>query len=104
MALDKAQDYLARKRIHQVQDWGAVKLDAEGHALQALLEERQTALPLRSTKSFLTYSVEKLDKKSASYQASCALWQDGLPLILPELLQFLGWVSSFSHVLRPRLT
>ena len=46
-------------------------------------------LPLRMTKSFLTYSVEKLEKNSAPYQVSCALWQDGFPLILPELLKFL---------------
>ena len=94
MALDKAQEYLARKLIHQVRDWGSVELDAEGQELQALLEERQATLPLRSTKSFLTYSVEKLDKKSASYQASCSLWRDGLPLILPDLLQFLRYVNN----------
>jgi len=46
-------------------------------------------LPLRATKSFLNYSVDKLEKSSPSYQASCALWQDSFPIILPELLQFL---------------
>ncbi|KAJ9134810.1 Nuclear import and export protein Msn5 [Pleurostoma richardsiae] len=90
MALDKAQTYLARRQIHKITDWGAVELDAEGLALQAELEERQMLLPLRSTKSFLTYSVEKLEKNSPSYEASCALWQDGIPVILPELLQFLA--------------
>lgn len=43
------------------------------------------------TKSFLTYSVEKLEKNSPPYQASCALWQDSFPLILPELLKFLRY-------------
>lgn len=96
MALDKAQSYLARRRIHEISDWGSVELDAEGLALQAELEERQTLLPLRSTKSFLTYSVEKLEKNSPSYQASCLLWQDGFPVILPELLQFLSHAHA-SH-------
>lgn len=41
-ALDKAQSYLARRRIHEVRDWGALELDAEGLALQAELEERQS--------------------------------------------------------------
>jgi len=40
-ALDKAQDYLVRKRIHEISDWGSFPLDAEGLALQAELEERQ---------------------------------------------------------------
>ncbi|KAI6625150.1 hypothetical protein MCOR07_003075 [Pyricularia oryzae] len=89
MALDKAQRYLASKEVHKIADWGAVPLDAEGLALQAELEERQTMLPLRPTKTFLTYSVEKLDKGSAPYEASCKLWQDGFPIILPHLLQML---------------
>lgn len=42
MALDKARDYLARRRIHEVKDWGTVELDAEGLALQAMMEERQS--------------------------------------------------------------
>lgn len=41
MALDKAQDYLARKQMQNIADWGSVELDAEGQALQAELEERQ---------------------------------------------------------------
>lgn len=39
--LDKAQNYLARSRVHEA-DWGSVELDAEGLALQSELEERQT--------------------------------------------------------------
>lgn len=39
--LDKAQRYLANRRVDQISDWGSVELDAEGLALQAELEERQ---------------------------------------------------------------
>jgi exportin-5 len=42
MVLDKAQDYVSRKRMHEIQDWGSVELDEEGKALQAELEARQT--------------------------------------------------------------
>ncbi|KAB5542622.1 armadillo-type protein [Coniochaeta sp. 2T2.1] len=89
LALDRAQKYIAERRLHEIRDWGSVDLDDEGRALQQDLEDRQARLPLRATKTFLTYSVEKIDKGSAPYQASCALWQDGFPLILPELLNFL---------------
>ncbi|KAK5653569.1 hypothetical protein OQA88_8831 [Cercophora sp. LCS_1] len=94
MGLDKAQAYLAQRRIHEIQDWGSTELDEVGLALQNELEQRQTMLPLRITKSFLTYSVEKLDKGSPPYMASCALWQDGFPLILPELLKFLSYAHA----------
>lgn len=89
IVLDEAQDYLTRKRVSEMNDWGSVELDPEGLELQAQLEDRQSQLPMRSTKSFLTYSVEKLEKSSPVYQASQAMWQDGFPIILPELLQFL---------------
>ncbi|KAK3690039.1 armadillo-type protein [Podospora appendiculata] len=94
IGLDKAQKYLADRRINGISDWGSAELDAEGLALQAEMEQRQTYLPLRSTKSFLTYSVEKLDKNSSAYQASGSLWQDGFPLILPELLKFLRYAHA----------
>ncbi|KAK0610469.1 armadillo-type protein [Bombardia bombarda] len=94
IGLDKAQKYLANRRIHGISDWGSAELDAEGLALQSELEQRQAFLPLRSTKSFLTYSVEKLEKNSAPYQASCQLWQDAFPLILPELLKFLSYAHA----------
>lgn len=41
LALDKAKNYLTNRRAHELTDWGASKLDAEGLALQAELEERQ---------------------------------------------------------------
>ncbi|KAI5854087.1 ARM repeat-containing protein [Durotheca rogersii] len=96
MALDKAQSYLARKQMQNISDWGSVELDAEGQALQIELEERQTVLPLRPTKSFLTCSVDKIDKDTDPHRVSCALWQDGFPSILPELLNFLNHAHA-SH-------
>ncbi|KAK0713838.1 armadillo-type protein [Lasiosphaeria miniovina] len=94
VGLDKVQKYLADRRIHEINDWGSTDLDAEGLALQNEMEQRQSLLPLRLTKSFLTYSVEKLEKNSPPYLASCALWQDGFSLILPELLKFLSYAHA----------
>lgn len=42
LALDKAQNYMVQKRMHEISDWGSVELDEEGKALQVELEERQT--------------------------------------------------------------
>jgi exportin-5 len=43
MALDRAQRYLANRRVHEISDWGSCQLDDEGLALQNELEERQKA-------------------------------------------------------------
>ncbi|KAF6810057.1 nuclear import and export protein [Colletotrichum musicola] len=96
MALDKAKRYLMSHRVHEVKDWGSCELDAEGLALQNELEERQKMLPLRPTKSFLSFSVEKLEKSSAPFQISYRLWNDTFPVILPDLLQFLSHAHA-SH-------
>ncbi|TGJ84001.1 hypothetical protein E0Z10_g4782 [Xylaria hypoxylon] len=96
MGLDKAQGYVLRKGMHEIQDWGSVELDEEGKALQTELEARQTTIPLRLTKSFLTCSVDKVEKGQEPFQVSSILWQDYFPIILPELLKFLSCAHA-SH-------
>ncbi|KAG5920720.1 hypothetical protein E4U42_006095 [Claviceps africana] len=94
LGLDKAQRYLASIRAHEINDWGARELDAEGLALQSELEERLKTLPLRPTKSFLAFSVERLSKSSPAFQASYALWQDRYSNILADLLEYLRFAHA----------
>jgi exportin-5 len=96
LGLSKVRDYLVSRRVHEIQEWGQYRLDAEGQALQAELEERLKALPLRTTKSFLACSTEKVEKDTPAYKVSCNLWRDALPIILPNLLKFLRFVPSHS--------
>jgi hypothetical protein len=42
LGLDKVQKYLIERRVHTIADWGSTDLDAEGLALQAELEQRQS--------------------------------------------------------------
>ncbi|PNY25431.1 Protein MSN5 [Tolypocladium capitatum] len=94
LGLDMAQRYLVSRKAHEIRDWGASELDAEGLALQGVLEERLKALPLRPTKSFLAFSVERLDKASPAFQASYALWQEGFSNILANLLEYLRYAHA----------
>jgi exportin-5 len=96
LSIDKAQRYLANRRVHEIKDWGACDLDAEGLALQAELEDRLKVLPLRMTKSFLAFSVERVEKSWPAFEASQALWGDSITLILPHLLQLLSHAHA-SH-------
>ncbi|KAL3952314.1 hypothetical protein ACCO45_014031 [Purpureocillium lilacinum] len=94
LGLDRAQKYLVSRKAHEIKDWGSAELDAEGLALQNELEERLKALPLRPTKSFLAFSVERLDKSSAAFQASYALWREGYSNILADLLEYLRFAHA----------
>ncbi|TVY16866.1 Uncharacterized protein LARI1_G004643 [Lachnellula arida] len=87
LGLSKVREYLVSRRVHEIQEWGLYKLDAEGQALQAELEERLKA----------TCSTEKVEKDTPAYKVSCTLWRDALPIILPNLLKFLSHAHSFHN-------
>lgn len=50
------------------------------------------ALPLRSTRSFLQHSIERLGRSSPAFKVAHALWQDGFTNILADLLKLLRFV------------
>lgn len=47
------------------------------------------ALPLRATKTVMSVSVERLEQGSQPYDMACRLWHKNIPLILPNVLQFI---------------
>lgn len=97
LGLDKVREYLVSRQVHNIQDWGSYNLDDEGKAMQAELTERVKALPLRPTKSFLGCSTDKTDKDSEPYNIACTLWHDSVPIMLPDLLKFLGHAHAFHN-------
>ncbi|PMD42621.1 ARM repeat-containing protein [Hyaloscypha variabilis F] len=97
LGLSQVRDYLVTRHVHDIDDWGLYQLDAQGQAMQKDLEERLKALPLRTTKSFLACSTEKVEKDSAPHKVSCALWREALPVILPSLLKFLSHAHAFHN-------
>ncbi|KAI9816501.1 MAG: hypothetical protein M1827_001633 [Pycnora praestabilis] len=97
LGMSKVQDYLASRRVHEIADWSSAPLDAEGQAIQTALSGHFQQLPLRRTKAFLAQSNDKLKKGSQPYLIACALWQDTIPLILPNLLQLLSHAHAFHN-------
>jgi exportin-5 len=83
--------------VHEVSDWAAFQLDVDGQAIQAELNERLKALPLRPTKSFLGCSTDKIEKNTDLFKVTCALWHDAAPAILPDLLKFLSHAHAFHN-------
>jgi exportin-5 len=93
----KCRDYIVQHRVHEVSDWSKLPLDDNGQAIQAELNDRIRALPLRMSKGFLGCSTEKVKKDSPAYEVSCRLWHDAVPLILPNLLKFLSHAHAFHN-------
>ncbi|RFU73541.1 hypothetical protein TARUN_8703 [Trichoderma arundinaceum] len=96
LGLDKAQAYLVSHQAHKIQDWGSCELDAEGLALQSELEERLKQLPLRPMKTLLALSVDRVEKSTTAFQATCAIWEEGFANILADLLRLLSYAHA-SH-------
>ncbi|KAF7943458.1 hypothetical protein EAE96_011384 [Botrytis aclada] len=97
LGLNRVRDFLVTRRVHEIQDWSTLQLDSEAQSIQKDMEERLKALPLRTTKSFLGCSTEKLDKEDPAYKVSCTLWRDALPIILPTLLRYLSHAHAFHN-------
>ncbi|PBP25975.1 ARM repeat-containing protein [Diplocarpon rosae] len=97
LGLGKVKDYLVARRVHEIEDWGLYQLDPKGQSIQKELEERLKALPLRSTKSLLACSTEKIDRDSATWKVTLVLWREALPVILPSLLKFLSHAHAFHN-------
>ncbi|KAI9820881.1 MAG: hypothetical protein M1832_003514 [Thelocarpon impressellum] len=93
----KVQQYLVDRRVHEIQDWSSYRLDDEGKAIQAEMEQKFQQLPLAPTKGFLGVSVERVRKGSKSYNIATALWHDIIPVILPNLLKLLSYAHAFHN-------
>ncbi|CUS06929.1 unnamed protein product [Tuber aestivum] len=97
LGLDKVQEYLISRRVNEIPDFTKHVLDTEGQALQNELTEKFKTLPIRATKAFLAVSTEQLRKPSNAHNIACALWHESIPMILPNLLQFLTHAHAFHN-------
>lgn len=97
LGLDRVQEYLTVRRVHQIPDFSKHPLDSEGQTLQNDLTEKFKLLPIRATKAFIAVSTEKLKRPSNAYNVACSLWHDAIPMILPNLLKFLSHSHGFHN-------
>ncbi len=95
LGLETLQQYLSSRAVHKIPDWSAQPLDDEGKALQRHMQSALDALPMRATKTILSVSVERLEENSQPFDMACRLWHKKLPLILPNLLQFISQSQAF---------
>lgn len=95
LGLGDLQQYLASRSVHGIPDWSSHALDEEGRILQTHMQSALDALPLRATKSIMSVSIERLEETSQPFTMACKLWHKNIPLILPNLLQFISRSQAF---------
>lgn len=95
LGLGDLQQYLCSRAVNKLPNWSAHPLDDQGKALQVNMQNALDVLPLRATKTVMSVSVERLEHGSQPYDMACRLWHKNIPLILPNLLQFISQSQAF---------
>ncbi|KAL1958950.1 hypothetical protein VTO42DRAFT_3503 [Malbranchea cinnamomea] len=97
LGLENVGPYLQARNAQKLDNWSLVNLDEEGRALQKQMNLKFQQLPLRTTKTMLAVSTERLKKNDPAYQIACELWKDSIPVILPTLLQLISHAHAFHN-------
>lgn len=76
----------------------ATEMDDQGKALKAELKSKWSALfPIRATRIFIQYTIEKLDHQSVQYKELLAQWKPRIQPILPHILQLIAQIQAYHN-------
>ena len=89
--------YFLHRNAQSLDDWTSHPLDTEGEAFQDRIQHVLAEIPLRSTKTILGVSIEKLKPGSPQYEMAARLWQHNIPVVLPNLLKFITQAQAFHN-------
>ena len=74
------------------------KIDDEGRQLKSQLTDRWVLVfPIRATRIFIQYSIEKLDHASAEYRNLLRMWRPRVRPIVPHILQLLKQIQAYHN-------
>ncbi|KAF2148856.1 hypothetical protein K461DRAFT_232319 [Myriangium duriaei CBS 260.36] len=96
IGLDDLMAYVRNARFSTTQDWSNAKLDDAGVQFRSRINAALTALPVRMTTSLLAASSENLKEDSTNHRVGARLWQEIMPIILPNVLSLLNHSTAFS--------
>jgi len=73
-------------------------MDEAGLALKANLKEKwQAIFPIRPSRIFIQYTIERLDHKSPEYLYLLSMWKPRIQPILPHILQLIAQIMAYHN-------
>lgn len=73
-------------------------MDEPGRQLKNELKEQWSSIfPIRATRIFIQYSIEKLDHRSTTYKDLLKLWKPRVKPILPHILQLIYQIQAYHN-------
>lgn len=94
----KIAEYFRSRGVTDQTDLFSTNMDDVGRALKAELKEKWSKLfPIRATRIFIQYTIEKLNHQSAEYQALLELWKPRIQPIIPHILQLIAQIEAYHN-------
>ncbi|EGW35471.1 uncharacterized protein SPAPADRAFT_133068 [Spathaspora passalidarum NRRL Y-27907] len=90
--------YFQSRGITPTSDLLEVKMDNEGRLLKNRLKDHWSSIfPIRATRIFIQYSIEKLSHDSSEYLNLLKLWKPRVQPIIPHILQLLTQIQAYHN-------
>ncbi|KAL6451825.1 MSN5 Protein MSN5 [Candida maltosa Xu316] len=90
--------YFQRRGITATTNLLQAKMDDEGKALKTKLKDHWSSIfPVRATRIFIQYSIEKLGHNSPEFLHLLKLWKPRIQPIVPHILQLLTQIQAYHN-------
>ncbi|GMM32320.1 karyopherin [Martiniozyma asiatica (nom. inval.)] len=98
LGIAKIREYFLSRGITAQTDLLNTEMDDEGRILKKELKEKWTsAFPIRATRVFIQYSIEKLPHDSENYKYLLKLWKPRVQRYLEYILRLLYQVQAYHN-------
>ncbi|KAK7208305.1 armadillo-type protein [Myxozyma melibiosi] len=89
-------NYFRSRGVDASTDLLATSMDEAGRQLKMSLRNQWAALfPIRATRIFIQYSIEKIDHSSDEFARLLELWKPRVQPILPHILQLIAQIHAY---------
>lgn len=90
--------YFQKRNITATTNLLDAEMDEEGRVLKNSLKDRWSSIfPIRATRIFIQYSIEKLSHDSPEYMNLLRLWRPRVRPIIPHVLQLLAQIQAYHN-------
>ena len=98
MGIVEIAAYFQRRGITANTNLLEAKMDDEGKELKTKLKDHWSSIfPIRATRIFIQYSIEKLAHDSTEYINLLKLWKPRVQPIIPHILQLLSQIQAYHN-------
>jgi len=90
--------YFRERGINETTNLLETPMDDRGRALKQELKQKwQAIFPIRPSRIFIQYTIERLDHRSPEFQYLLSMWKPRIQTILPHILQLVMQIMAYHN-------